>query len=389
MNTDTLFGFLAHRFVAQQENLATEALWYLLDRSEVARSALIRTLRQAHAVLPDSLSFRTQASDKDQAIPDLVGVDSSGNQVLIAEAKFWAGLTGAQPVTYIRRLENIGGGTLAVIAPNARLELLWPTLVRRCEDAGIVVSDADGGPEFRSARIDPGGRLILLSWRSLVGSIHSALELAGEARLSSDALQLQGLCERMDMEAFLPLASEELTGSTGRRMIQFNQLLDDAHGLLTKWQGFDGRGVRASAGSGWYGKYFKMHGFACLLHTNAWQWGSLAFTPLWLRVKGADWKPSPAVAEALEPLRHHHDIEVFSSPDGHDVPLMIPIGEERDAVLRHIMTQLEKVAEALRTYALPESTMGSSLEPPDPIVEGDDDGELSPAVAEEGARRRD
>jgi hypothetical protein len=40
MSRDTLFGHLADRFVVQRENLATEALAYILSRSQPARLAL-------------------------------------------------------------------------------------------------------------------------------------------------------------------------------------------------------------------------------------------------------------------------------------------------------------------------------------------------------------
>lgn len=365
MHADTLFGFLAHRFVVQQENLATDALWYLLDRSEAARGAVIRTLREAGAALPDALSFRTQAGDGDQAIPDLVGEDASGRQVLIAEAKFWAGLTDAQPVAYVQRLAAAGGGTLAVIAPSARLELLWGELVRRCEEIGIAVSGRRAlSPEVRSAALQPACHLVILSWRSLLGVIRSALEVSGETQLVSDVIQLQGLCERMDTEAFLPLQAAELTGSIARRILQFNQLVDDAYGLLAARGIADGSGLRSSAGNGWYGRYFRMHGFNCLLHASAWEWSTHAFTPLWLQITGPDWKKaSPVAAQALLPLTRNHGVEVFASAEGHDIPLHLPIGVERDAVLRAVVEQLERIADILRGFAKSTATHPGSSEP--------------------------
>ena len=88
-NTPPLLAHLAARFVSQRENLATEALAYILSRSEAARSATIRTFRLLGVDLPDQLTFRTQAADADDAIPDLVGEDASRKQHLIVEAKFW------------------------------------------------------------------------------------------------------------------------------------------------------------------------------------------------------------------------------------------------------------------------------------------------------------
>lgn len=361
MSTETLFGFLAHRFVAQRENLATEALSFLLERSPAARSAVIRLIRSVGGELPDDLGFRTQASANDQAIPDLVGEDDQGRQVLIAEAKFWAGLTDAQPVVYLRRFEVVGHGVLLVIAPAARLELLWNELVRRCEEAQFQVSDCPSvGREIRSAAVHPGGQLVTLSWRVLLSAVSTSLEIAQEYRLLADLAQLQGLCEHEDAEAFLPLGSEELTGTTARRLLQFNQLVDDAYGILARKGVVDGSGLRSSAGGGWYGRYCRIQGFPCLLQVSAWVWARYASTPLWLRVAGADWRSqAPEVGRALQKNGLQIGVDVFPWPDGHGIPIFLPIGVERDAVLRAVVEQVQRIADILLDAgALPDHSVG-------------------------------
>jgi hypothetical protein len=57
---------------------------------------------------------------------------------LLIEAKFWAGLTENQPVTYLRSsLDSGQPGCLLFVMPAARLETVWPELVRRTRDAGL------------------------------------------------------------------------------------------------------------------------------------------------------------------------------------------------------------------------------------------------------------
>ena len=99
MNTsDTLFGHLALRFSSHPENLATEALLYLLNNS-----------RDANGLFPGYLSgfgqdflpvtrFSSQVSSDDNTIPDLVATDVAGNKIFIVENKFWAELTPNQSV---------------------------------------------------------------------------------------------------------------------------------------------------------------------------------------------------------------------------------------------------------------------------------------------------
>ena len=85
MTENTLFSYLAHRFVTQRENLATEALLFIIDKSEVAKDALVAAVTAAGSEVPAELSFRTQAAGADGAIPDLVGEDRAGHQVLIID----------------------------------------------------------------------------------------------------------------------------------------------------------------------------------------------------------------------------------------------------------------------------------------------------------------
>src|SRR5436190_207432 len=105
---DTLFGHLALSFASHPENLATEGLHFVLNRSPEARRLFLRFLSQAGCALPGDLAFETQAAGDDGAIPDLVGRDADRAEAAIVEAKFWAGLTERQPSAYLDRLPPSG-----------------------------------------------------------------------------------------------------------------------------------------------------------------------------------------------------------------------------------------------------------------------------------------
>ena len=106
---ETIFGHLVTRFGSSQaENIATDGLNYVLGKSAEARQLFIRFLQRAGRTLPANLSFTTQVADSDGAIPDLVGRDAAGVEMVLVEAKFWAGLTTRQPTTYLARLP-LGG----------------------------------------------------------------------------------------------------------------------------------------------------------------------------------------------------------------------------------------------------------------------------------------
>ncbi len=380
MTHDTLFGYLATRFSTHPENLATESLNFVLGKSEAARRAFVRFFRQSGASLPESLAFRTQARGEDQSIPDLVGCDSDGANVFIGEAKFWAGLTDAQPVTYIKSLPSGVDSILAFISPAKRMDSLWMELARRCKAAEIAFAEIPQvAPDLRIAELGDRRFLVLASWKSLLQSLDQALVTQHEHAAAADVVQLAGLCDRMDDDAFLPLASDELTGTTGRRIRDFCGLVDSVTELLVNEGLASTQGVRASAGSGWYGRYMRLCGACCILYFSASKWSSLQSTPLWLGVLSDGWKwvPSPAVREALSGLALEKPPRLVEDKDGIHVPLFLPMAVERDRVLAALMDQVKAVSRLLEpvtsSAASPESgevqpVMGedTSCEPPAP-----------------------
>jgi hypothetical protein len=95
----TVFSYIVQkRFSQENENIATDALAFVVQSSEAARSGLTRLLRGITPDLP-SLQFRTQPAEEGSR-PDMCGYDVTTPRVFI-ENKFWAGLTDNQPVKYL------------------------------------------------------------------------------------------------------------------------------------------------------------------------------------------------------------------------------------------------------------------------------------------------
>lgn len=367
MTNPPLLAYLAERFVSQRENLATESLAYILTRSRAARHAVIRSFRLFGAVLPDDLRFSTQAAGADEAIPDLVGEDDEGHLRLIIEAKFWAGLTDAQPCTYLARLDAQEPGVLVFVVPERRVDLVWHELLRRCASDHIEVTDVSVQSGARQARVGVARRLMLVNWRALLANILSDLDSAGEFLAASDLRQLQGLCDREDSEAFLPLASAELTGDSARRILQFSDLVDDLTSRLVELGRADVHRLRAAAGKGWYGKYLRIHGVGCLLHFSAWKWSRNALTPLWLRVVGPKWAPpDTAISKHVAARAAATDIQVISADEGTEIPLFLPVGVAREQVFAAVLAQLIVVAGWLEDVAV--AAPDDSPPPPEVIA---------------------
>lgn len=184
MQTETLFGHLVTRFSTQPENLATESLSYIINRSNTAKRAFLRYLSQVTVELPENLRFQTQASGEDSAIPDLVGIDVDGDQVFLIEAKFWAGLTDNQPITYLKRLPENKNGILLFIAPALRFQTLWPELLRRCGNGAIVFKQEKAiSDELNVVHLTANHILTLVSWRSVLSVILQELDATRETKM--------------------------------------------------------------------------------------------------------------------------------------------------------------------------------------------------------------
>lgn len=343
----SLFGHLAFQFAVSPENLATEALAFIL-RSPTARRALLTRIRGAGVDVADDLHFRTQAADGG-AIPDMAGRTREGADVLLIEAKFWAGLTDDQPSTYLERLPTDRVSLLLFVAPAARQETLWPELRRLAQSDYEVGEEKRDVGGFKIASLGRGRHLGICSWRVLLRALRADLEAASEYRLVGEIDQLDGLCERMDAEAFQPIRSEDTAPAIPRRIIQYTDLVDDVVRRMVDARLANTKGLTSASAKGYYSRYFNLVGHGCALSVDYGAWASLAETPLWLRVKDEDWKYSERVWESLSPLLSHDPPRLFRH-DGHAVvPMYLTPGVERHAVLADVVAQVTQIADLLRS----------------------------------------
>jgi hypothetical protein len=353
MHQHSLFGHLVPMFSSHPENMATEALHYILNSSSIAKRAFLHYIAQIGISLPDTLVFQTQVAGADNAIPDLVGTDAERQQVLLVEAKFWAGLTNNQPLTYLRRLPARTDGILLFVAPAMRFPTLWSELLRRCQEHGLSVEHPHTiGGELMAVKVGPTQTLALTSWRSVLAYLLRALETEGQHQTASDVQQLTGLSNRRDDYAFLPLHSEDLTAQTGTRIVQYCQLVDEVTSKAIAAGFASVTGLRASAASAWYGRYLRLHTTGCLLQFAANLWAQYRSTPLWLRIYGREFSYAPESKEALARLELEEPPRLLLlNNDELLVPLFLPIEVERDQVVTTLLAQVKEVADLLHPIA--------------------------------------
>jgi hypothetical protein len=201
-----------------------------------------------------------------------------------------------------------------------------------------------------------------ITWRSVLRRLAAAADAAGEARSLSDIAQLDGLCQREDSEAFLPVTSEELTGSSGRRVMDFSNLVDDLTSRLVDAGHADVKGLRAAAGKGWYGKYMRLAGVPSLLHFNAGYWGGRDCTPLWLRVYGPNWRADESLTALLHSRAQAEGTTAVSVAQAVEIPIHVPTGVERGEVLADAFAQLLRVTTWLLDAGVAPGVEGTPLE---------------------------
>lgn len=230
MTDDRILGHLAQRFAVSEENLATEALTWLLGRSAAARAALVGLARTIGVDVPDELRFVGQVGSPDTGRPDVVGLDSNSRERLLIEAKFAAALTDQQPRGYLKRLPPDIDGMLLVVAPTVRRATLWVELLRAVPELAAIAPSPSAVPTAGVLSVKAGASttLALVSWRSLVSRVLDALRAADESLLARDAEQLLALTETMDSAAFAPLRPGDLDTRTARQIAQLHLVIDSA-----------------------------------------------------------------------------------------------------------------------------------------------------------------
>ena len=209
----------------QNEPAATQALAYILNSDKDIARAFVGMLRDADIEFePGRIGAEL---GYEEAQPDLTIQDRDGHVRVFVENKFWAGLTDAQPVSYLEKLPEDTPSALLFIVPEQRVPTIWTELKSRCNEAELEWTDATSGNELTWARIGS-KTMAIMSWRQVLERLLDTARAERHDDLGRDILQLQALTDRMDTEAFLPLRDDEVTDQeTVRRTINYVDLIDD------------------------------------------------------------------------------------------------------------------------------------------------------------------
>lgn len=351
----TVFSHIVQKRLSQEnENVATEALNYILRSSEAARGGMLKILH-AVAAVPD-LRFRTQESEGNSR-PDMCGCDDDGKARVYIENKFWAGLTDNQPVSYLQALARYPQPTiLAMVGPEARLETLWRHLTERLKQAGIATTPTDTVGIFRTAATADGPIMALTSWRALLNGLDDAV--VDDAAARNDLQQLKSLCEAADSQAYMPLSAEQLTDQvTPAVILQLSTVWQAAVDVAASQSILSLKGTTQQASPQRIGRYAylgveRRAGLWIGIHFDLWK--THGRTPFWVQLNDSQWGPAKEVQALLEPWAAREQIVTANSSDGaFAVALDIAPGADKDEAVAAIVGRLRAIA-----------AMVAQLEPP-------------------------
>ena len=296
LDDSTLMAHLVPRLTTQVENAATDALGYILNRSASSMQALNDLLQEGGFEVESIANVETQVTYEDGSRPDMVGYDKNNVQRLLVEAKFWATLLEGQASGYAQQFDQPGPAVLLFISPESRIPTLWTEVGRQFESQSISLEGIYSRQGFQRAKLPGTERhVMLVSWTLLLDRMDA---MTGHDGIQSDIRQLRGLAQSQDAEAFMPIRSEELSPSLGRRELWYNQIVDDvveSKGVPEGWINTK----RLNVTPQWYGygRYFRSSNAEELVFwfgVNRYQWANKGDTPLWLIPSGGeakDWVP--------------------------------------------------------------------------------------------------
>ncbi|MCL1827653.1 MAG: hypothetical protein FWG20_06370, partial [Candidatus Cloacimonetes bacterium] len=131
----SLLGQFYTKIEGSQEDIASEGIAYILNKSINARDSINAFLHNMIGINFKNISYITQNIGENKERPDISGIDENGLEQIIIEAKFWASLTDNQPVEYLKRLNN--DSVLLFVCPTLRKVSIGTEIESRLNDADI------------------------------------------------------------------------------------------------------------------------------------------------------------------------------------------------------------------------------------------------------------
>ena len=332
----SLLSFIARRHTVGREDVATDALYFILSRSNSAKRALSDLLGDDRGPLQID-SARPWRADALGAIPDLACFDEDDNLVALIESKFWAALTHHQPVTYWESIPVDRPAVLLFLAPDYRINSgsLWEELEDRLRNAGHELGHAETGQSLITASAASGERrLMLTSWDLLLDRMAQRAKDDCDHQASFEIAELQGL------------ATDVTASENPRRDENLKKLIADAVKRVEQSDWANTDGLTVGQGYEYYGRYLRLAGALALLGIDYEALKQKPDKTLWLTFYSYHDTPvsmdavSSRLGELAEPGSGWRSGQIC-------VPITLPDGVDTEATVNAIVAKMERIAKLI------------------------------------------
>ncbi len=298
------YSLLAHLYPhikGSQEDIATLSLQYLLMQSKELNQVFTKRLADLlHINLEDSLQYVCQVTGKseEKERPDMAGLDSNGYETILCEMKFYATLTANQPLTYLKRLKENRGKGLVFVCPDVRKTNLWSKLNELCSEQQVTT--------ISESCIEVNGiKLAIITWNEII-SLLNRVAASVAISYSADIAQLEGYCNQLDSEAFIPFSAVDISALSANKAERYYQVVDEVFNLLCADNSLKTSrdGVKAAASRSGYVRYLYVDEFAIGISydRDLWKKPTTIETPFWVSIKTHDWKLSEKLLSVYKSL---------------------------------------------------------------------------------------
>ena len=345
-DNDTLLAYLVSSFPGNPENIATEALRHIFDHSDASVEALNDVVQSGVRGVAPVTIVKSQVIQADGTIPDLVGFDENDKERVLVEVKFWAGLTPNQPNAYLKRLPGDGPAVVVFLAPEDRIQSLWPQLKERLYGEFGALTEIDS--ERKCVRVGGGQlHLMIVSWGGLLDSMAARNGDDGNHGVETEIRQLRSLAKYADAAAFKPIHHGEEFGADSDAQLRLYKRLIDAATEIGIQQGWVNRkGLRATPRSYGYGKYIKLYRTVVWFGINRNQFEITGSTPLWVGCSSL-----AKLQDKLGGLRAE-----LGMPTEYWAPVELKRDVEYPEVLDGVVDSLRHIADVIQEACFPAAT---------------------------------
>lgn len=340
----SLLARLYPYFKGSQEDVATTSLQYIVSSNEILNSAFTMFVFEKLQIDDNGkYQYKCQVSgnSKEKERPDMSAFDCFGNEALLVESKFYAALTANQPNAYLKRLIDEKGKGLLFICPGVRIKGLWSEITTFAKNQFELITISDTCVEVN------GVRMSITTWNDVLSRLSDVA--LNNTIDQMDIKQLQGYCNQLDSEAFIPFDELDFGIENAIKMDRHTRLIDEVVAILEADVDLkiSTKNLKATPQKNGYTRYFRMknYGISLEIDTRKWKNPNSYITPYWIKfskLTNEKWVVDDTCEKALMSISDEFR-------DGYYLALIAPCYVTLDDVTKAIKSQIKDYLEKFET----------------------------------------